>query len=51
MIYSFFSHYYNGDKMNKKDWWLLFKKTGKIVYYLNYINSKKEAVDDNDKKG
>jgi len=23
-------------KMNKKDLWLLFKKTGKIEYYLKY---------------
>lgn len=28
--------------MNKEDLWLLFKKTGKIEYYLKYKNLKKE---------
>ncbi len=36
--------------MKKNDWWLLFKKTGKIEYYLKYKNCKKETVDDNDKE-
>lgn len=33
-------HYDNGDNMNKKDLWLLFKKTGKIEYYLKYKKTK-----------
>jgi len=28
--------------MNEKDLWLLFKKTGKIEYYLKYKQIKKE---------
>lgn len=28
--------------MNKKDLWLLFKKTGKIEYYLKYKSLTKE---------
>ena len=32
--------------MNKEDIWLLFKKTGKIEYYLKY----KELKDKDDKK-
>ncbi len=36
--------------MNKKDWWQLFKKTGKIEYYLEYKKKEKEVVDTNDKK-
>lgn len=36
--------------MNIEDIWLLFKKTGKIEYYLKYKNMKKEADDNNDKK-
>lgn len=35
--------------MNKSDLWLLFKKTGKIEYYLKYKNYK-EVVDKHDKK-
>jgi len=35
-------HYSNGDIMNKKDLWLLFKKTGKIEYYLKYKELTKE---------
>ena len=34
--------------MNKEDLWLLFKKTGKIEYYLKYKNYKEES--NNDKK-
>lgn len=29
--------------MNKNDIWLLFKKTGKIEYYLKYIELSKES--------
>jgi len=29
--------------MNKEDLWLLFKKTGKIEYYLKYKNFNKES--------
>lgn len=29
--------------MNKEDLWLLFKKTGKIEYYLKYKNFDKES--------
>lgn len=29
--------------MNKEDLWLLFKKTGKIEYYLKYKNLDKES--------
>lgn len=29
--------------MNKEDLWLLFKKTGKIEYYLKYKNYDKES--------
>lgn len=29
--------------MNKKDLWELFKKTGKIEYYLRYKNYSKEG--------
>lgn len=29
--------------MDKKDLWLLFKKTGKIEYYLKYKNFDKES--------
>lgn len=29
--------------MNKEDLWLLFKKTGKIEYYLKYKNYNKES--------
>ena len=29
--------------MNKKDLWLLFKKTGKIEYYLKYKILSKES--------
>ena len=36
--------------MYKNDLWLLFKKTGKIEYYIKYKNIKKEVVDSNDKK-
>lgn len=35
--------------MNKNDLWLLFKKTGKIEYYLKYKNFEK-VVDKSDKK-
>lgn len=34
--------------MNKNDLWLLFKKTGKIEYYLKY-KKYGEVVDRNDK--
>jgi len=27
-----------GDNMTKEDYWILFKKTGKIIYYLKYKN-------------
>lgn len=36
--------------MNKNDLWLLFKKTGKIEYYLKYKKIEEKAVDKNDKK-
>ena len=36
--------------MNIDDLWLLFKKTGKIEYYLRYKKLKEKAVDKNDKK-
>ena len=36
--------------MNRYDLWLLFKKTGKIEYYLEYKKLEKEVVDKNDKK-
>lgn len=29
--------------MNKEDLWLLFKKTGKIEYYLKYKSLNKES--------
>ncbi len=29
--------------MNREDLWLLFKKTGKIEYYLKYKNYPKES--------
>lgn len=29
--------------MNKNDLWLLFKKTGKIEYYLKYKNFNEES--------
>ena len=29
--------------MNKNDLWLLFKKTGKIEYYLKYKKENKDA--------
>ena len=29
--------------MNKNDLWLLFKKTGKIEYYLKYKNFDRES--------
>ena len=35
-------HNDNGDNMNQKDLWLLFKSTGKIEYYLKYKNYKDE---------
>lgn len=38
-------------KMNQYDLWLLFKKTGKIEYYLKYKNAKEsESVVKNDKE-
>lgn len=38
--------------MDKKDFWLLFTKTGKIEYYLKYKNYKnqKEDISKNDQK-
>ena len=30
--------------MNKEDLWLLFKNTGKIEYYLKYINYGKKGI-------
>ncbi len=36
--------------MNKENFWELFKKTGKIEYYLKYKNYKEETDDRNDKK-
>ena len=30
--------------MNKNDIWLLFKRTGKIEYYLKYKNFKDEVI-------
>ena len=35
--------------MNKNDFWLLFKKTGKIEYYLQYKNAK-DSVSTNDQE-
>lgn len=32
--------------MNKNDLWLLFKKTGKIEYYLKYKKENKDAKKD-----
>ena len=37
------SHNDNGDNMNQKDLWLLFKSTGKIEYYLKYKKYKEET--------
>ena len=36
--------------MNKEDLWLLFKKTGKIEYYLKYKSLSKESIRRNAKK-
>ena len=36
--------------MNKNELWELFKKTGKIEYYLKYKTTKKEVDDKSDKK-
>lgn len=35
-----------GDNMNKKDLWNLFKQTGKIEYYLDYKNKRKQRKHD-----
>ena len=36
--------------MNIEDLWLLFMKTGKIEYYIEYKKRRREIVDKNDKK-